>query len=184
MTSKEGFSVVAPIKVKRPDSTWGKSASCWLLLKRWISSTNKIVWRPNCAMVCWACSIASRISFTPAKTAEMAMKSRWKACAESRAKVVLPTPGGPHKIIEWGWPEAKARFRGLPAANKWVWPMTASMVLGRKASANGGGGCVLKSSPILLKQRVLRWHPMPSKLWQRRWDECAFWEMLGRLWHC
>ena len=28
ITSKEGFSVVAPIKVMRPDSTWGKNASC------------------------------------------------------------------------------------------------------------------------------------------------------------
>ena len=34
MTSKDGFSVVAPIRVIRPDSTWGRKASCWALLKR------------------------------------------------------------------------------------------------------------------------------------------------------
>ena len=34
MTSKEGFSVVAPMRVIRPDSTWGRKASCWALLKR------------------------------------------------------------------------------------------------------------------------------------------------------
>ncbi len=28
MTSNEGFSVVAPMRVMRPDSTWGKKASC------------------------------------------------------------------------------------------------------------------------------------------------------------
>ena len=34
MTSKLGFSVVAPIRVMRPDSTCGRKASCWALLKR------------------------------------------------------------------------------------------------------------------------------------------------------
>ena len=34
MTSKDGFSVVAPMSVIRPDSTWGRKASCWALLKR------------------------------------------------------------------------------------------------------------------------------------------------------
>ncbi len=34
LTSNEGFSVVAPMRVSVPDSTWGRSASCWALLKR------------------------------------------------------------------------------------------------------------------------------------------------------
>ena len=34
LTSKEGFSVVAPIKVILPRSTYGKKASCCALLKR------------------------------------------------------------------------------------------------------------------------------------------------------
>ena len=28
ITSKDGFSVVAPMRVMRPDSTWGRKASC------------------------------------------------------------------------------------------------------------------------------------------------------------
>ena len=76
------------------------------------------------------------------------MNSRSKAFAERRARVVLPTPGGPHKIIECGLPEANARLSGLPAANKWVWPITSSIVFGRKASANGGGG-VLSKRPLI-----------------------------------
>ena len=43
LTSKYGFSVVAPISVTSPSSTAGSSASCWALLKRWISSRKKIV---------------------------------------------------------------------------------------------------------------------------------------------
>ena len=34
ITSKEGFSVVAPIKMTVPCSTCGRSASCWALLNR------------------------------------------------------------------------------------------------------------------------------------------------------
>jgi hypothetical protein len=41
LTSKYGFSVVAPISVTSPSSTAGRSASCWALLKRWISSRKK-----------------------------------------------------------------------------------------------------------------------------------------------
>ena len=43
ITEWNGFSVVAPISVTRPDSTTGRSASCWALLKRWISSMKSTV---------------------------------------------------------------------------------------------------------------------------------------------
>ncbi len=46
MTSKEGFSVVAPRSTIVPFSTWGRKASCCALLKRWISSTKRMVARP------------------------------------------------------------------------------------------------------------------------------------------
>ena len=49
LTSKYGFSVVAPISVTSPSSTAGSSASCWALLKRWISSRKKIVGSPLAA---------------------------------------------------------------------------------------------------------------------------------------
>ena len=60
ITSKEGFSVVAPINVMVPFSTAPSKASCWPLLKRWISSMNNM--QP--AFV-FASSITSLTSFTP-----------------------------------------------------------------------------------------------------------------------
>ena len=66
ITSKLGFSVVAPIRVTQPFSTAPKRESCWDLLKRWISSIKSIgflvVNRPP---LCFAFSITSRTSFTP-----------------------------------------------------------------------------------------------------------------------
>ena len=98
-TSKEGFSVVAPMKVNRPDSTCGKKASCWLLLKRCTSSTNTMVrLGASESRSASALSTASRISFTPPSTALMAKNCASKASAIKRAMVVFPTPGGPHKI--------------------------------------------------------------------------------------
>ena len=44
---KLGFSVVAPIRVIVPRSTWGRKASCCALLNRWISSQKRIVPRPS-----------------------------------------------------------------------------------------------------------------------------------------
>ena len=96
-TSNDGFSVVAPMKVNKPDSTCGKNASCWLLLKRCTSSTNTIVRfcskesRAACAI-----STASRISLTPPSTALIERNCASNASAIKRAIVVLPTPGGPH----------------------------------------------------------------------------------------
>lgn len=46
-TSKNGFSVVAPTSTTVRFSTACKSESCWLRLKRWISSTNRIVRAPR-----------------------------------------------------------------------------------------------------------------------------------------
>ena len=40
--------MVAPISVTSPSSTAGSSASCWALLKRWISRGRR-PWRPPCA---------------------------------------------------------------------------------------------------------------------------------------
>ena len=65
MTSKEGFSVVAPISVITPFSTAPKSESCCALLKRCISSINKIGTSfPNNPREL-AFSITARTSFTP-----------------------------------------------------------------------------------------------------------------------
>ena len=46
ITSKEGFSVVAPMSVSTPSSTLWRRASCCALLNRWISSMKRIVRPP------------------------------------------------------------------------------------------------------------------------------------------
>ncbi len=94
MTSKYGFSVVAPISVISPSSTAGSRASCWALLKRWISSRKKIVGRPD-ARRSLARAITSRTSGRPALTAESSSKAPLARAAMIRATVVLPLPGGP-----------------------------------------------------------------------------------------
>ena len=81
--------------------------------------------------------MALRMSFTPANTADKAINSQLKALAVKRAKVVFPTPGGPHSIIECGLPEAKASCSGLPLASKWLCPITSAIVRGRSCSAKG-----------------------------------------------
>ena len=71
MTSKEGFSVVAPIKTTVPSSTAPRSASCWALLNRWISSIKRIGEPlPANREVLLALSMTSRTSFTPEETAD------------------------------------------------------------------------------------------------------------------
>lgn len=50
------------------------------------------------------------------------MNSALKPSAMSRANVVLPTPGGPHKIIECGSPDSKATRRGLAGAQQMLLP--------------------------------------------------------------
>ena len=136
-TSKDGFSVVAPTKIKSPDSTCGRKASCWLLLKRCTSSTNTTVGRCVAASVCLAASTASRMSFTPPKTADIAIKGRSKAFAINRAIVVLPTPGGPQRIMECGRRFSNATRSGAPGPKSFFWPMTSSKVCGRMRSAKG-----------------------------------------------
>src|SRR5215470_17896341 len=80
------------------------------------------------------------MSFTPASTAEMAMKSALNASAISRASVVLPEPGGPHRIIECGLCELKATSSGLPGSSRWRCPTTSRIVFGRSRSASGVAG--------------------------------------------
>ena len=46
MMLNDGFSVVAATRMTVRFSTPGSSASCWALVKRWISSRKSTVWRP------------------------------------------------------------------------------------------------------------------------------------------
>ena len=87
--------MVAPIRVRRPSSTAGSSASCWALLKRWISSRKRTVPRPLVRRRSRARSITARISGLPALTADSSSKAPSEPAAAILAIVVLPAPGGP-----------------------------------------------------------------------------------------
>ena len=87
--------MVAPTRVTSPSSTAGSSTSCWALLKRWISSRNRIVGSRLVARRWPARSITSRTSWRPAFTADSSSKAALAFTAISRASVVLPVPGGP-----------------------------------------------------------------------------------------
>ena len=96
MTSKYGFSVVAPMSVTVPSSTCGSSASCWALLKRWISSRNRTLRVPWRFSRSCASAMVARTSATPDMTADSEVKWAPISPASSRARLVLPVPGGPH----------------------------------------------------------------------------------------
>ena len=149
LTSNDGFSVVAPIKVTSPRSTNGRNASCCALLKRWTSSTNRMVARPDCWRTFSACATASRISLTPDRTAESAMNSASNAFAIKRASVVLPTPGGPHRIIECNFPDSYATRSGLSGPSRCRCPTTSSSFCGRINSANGAAGCLASNRSVI-----------------------------------
>ncbi len=70
----------------------------------------------------------------------MALSVKNDACktwAMILAMVVLPTPGGPHKIMEGSLPLSIAVRRMLPLPVKCSWPFSSSSVVGRRRSANG-----------------------------------------------
>ena len=135
-TSNEGFSVVAPISTMLPFSTNGKNASCCALLKRWISSINSSVRSP----MRWFCSaslITLRISLMPLVTALKLMKFAFVRAAMICASVVLPTPGGPQKIMEDTRSSSISCRSTLPLPSKWRCPANSSSVRGRIRVASG-----------------------------------------------
>src|SRR6202158_5329937 len=131
-------------------------------------------WRPDCASVASARAMESRMSLTPDSTADKAIKSALNASAINRARVVLPTPGGPQRIIECGLPVANATASGLPGASRWRCPMTSATFLGRKRSASGAAGLAMakrsastRSAPA---QCPLSSHSVPNHIragWRR-----------------
>ncbi len=63
-----------------------------------------------------------RISRTPDRTAEKLTKLVLVSVARMRARVVLPEPGGPQKIIEKSLSSAIARARSVPGPVRCDWP--------------------------------------------------------------
>ena len=111
MTSKEGFSVVAPMSVTTPCSTAPSSESCCDFEKRWISSMKRMQRLSDFL----ALSMTSRMSFTPLLIALRVKNSASMDCAINSARVVLPTPGGPQKIIDWMLPLSMAVRNTAPS---------------------------------------------------------------------
>ena len=95
LTSKNGFSVVAPMRIIVPSSTQGNNTSCWLLLKRWISSRNNIVLCCNDRTRLRASSMMLRNSPIPALVAFKFTKWLLLTLAMIPASVVFPVPQGP-----------------------------------------------------------------------------------------
>ena len=73
---------------------WSR-ASCWPRLKRWISSTKRMVRRPSESRRLRAASISRRRSLTVPVTALTSTNSACVVWAMMRASVVLPVPAGP-----------------------------------------------------------------------------------------
>ena len=95
LTSKYGFSVVAPMSVTRPSSTAGSSASCCALLKRWISSRKNVVAVAR-GLTTVLRALEHRADLRAARLdgAEL-LEGRAGGRAATRASVVFPLPGGP-----------------------------------------------------------------------------------------
>src|SRR5438552_1454069 len=116
------------MSVTVPFSTCGRRASCWALLKRWISSMNRTVRVPSIATCSCAAAIAARTSATPLITAERVVNRAPTASARRRPSVVLPLPGGPHRRIEPRWPRATDRRIGPRPPTRCSWPTNSSSV--------------------------------------------------------
>ena len=100
LTSKYGFSVVAPMRMTVRSSTAWSRASCCERLKRWISSTKRIVRRPVESSRLSAASISRRRSLTVPVMAETSTNSACVVLAMMRASVVLPVPAGPYRMTD------------------------------------------------------------------------------------
>ena len=83
-----------------------------------------------------------RISLMPDRTALKAMKCARVAVAMSRARVVLPVPGGPHRMIDCSLSSWMAFRSGRPGPISASWPTNSSSVRGRMRSASGADGSI------------------------------------------
>ena len=75
----------------------------------------------------------------PESTALNRTKSLRVRRATIVASVVLPEPGGPHKIMEPNSSRSIWRRSALPGPRIWSWPTKSSMVSGLMRSAKGEG---------------------------------------------
>ena len=84
-----------------------------------------------------AVSMAARTSLTPAVTALSSTKRRPAAPLTREAIVVLPVPGGPHRITEAAPDPSMSRRRGDPGATRSACPTSSERSRGRIRTASG-----------------------------------------------
>ena len=124
------------MSVTCPASTGARNTSCWLLLNLCISSQKMIVFRPVRRASFFASSNNLLHSPTPLDVLLISTKRQPAVCAISRAIVVFPVPGPPHRIIE-GTRSATIRPRSTPFGPTSSCPATSSSDVGRIRSASG-----------------------------------------------
>ena len=137
LTSKYGFSVVAPIIMTVRFSTACSRASCCDLEKRWISSMNRMVRRSYVFRRVLASSITRRKSFTVPVTALTSTNSLLVWLAIMWASVVLPVPAGPYRITLESTSCSIAARNHEPLPTAFCWPTYSSSELGRMRTASG-----------------------------------------------
>ena len=157
LTSKNGFSVVAPTRITVPCSTPGSRASCCDFVNRWISSRKSTVRRSSSSSRRVAVASTPRTSLTPALTADSCSKAASVSSATSRASVVLPVPGGPQRIIDTGRPRRTISPKAAPGSRRCGWPTTSSRDRGRIRAGNGSAA----------RRRSSRW-PAKRSSWLTR----------------
>ncbi len=149
ITWNDGFSVVAPISTMSPDSTAFRMESCCALLKRWISSRKSSVFTPlaRFASPAW---ITFLTSATPDETALRKWASMPNRPAMILARVVLPVPGAPQRIMEKGVFFRNIECSTFPSPSSCRCPAYSSSIFGLHLSASGGkasGLSFIGSSP-------------------------------------
>ncbi len=174
ISSKDGFSVVAPTRTMVPSSITGRKESCCARLKRWISSTKSSVPCPISRRARAASNTFLR-SPTPEKIAEICSKCRSVARAKSRATVVLPVPGGPQNTSEPSVRVSSKRVSAPCGPSKWSWPTTSLSCVGRSLSASGRGAsrsspaAANRLAPLRLARGVIRAAPPTPAGRRARW---------------
>lgn len=136
ITVKLGFSVVAPIRVIMPFSTHGSRTSCCDLDQRCISSRKSIVCCPDLKLLC-----AFVIIFTTSSFFDRT-HDRWKNSASSefamtRARLVLPQPGGHQRRIDGSLPASMNFLIDFPAHMRCCCPTRSSSFSGLRSDARG-----------------------------------------------
>ncbi len=98
---------------------------------------NSTVRSPRWSRCVAASATASRSSFTPDSTADSVTKRAPASVAITRASVVLPVPGGPHRISDGSSFASSARRSSFPGPSSCSCPTNSASDVGRIRSASG-----------------------------------------------